>query len=125
MKNIFAITIFLDNARWSDISNYNLINFVDTGITADSKILTMLVNSVFVFDDPDHPGASIITITYNLTKDFTSEIRLSDSCNIGSNLSNDGSPKSIIEFTFGDVFFIILKTLPLVLCLALVKKFAF
>ena len=39
-------------------------------------VIDMLVNSVFVFDEPD--GGTKITITYNLSQETSSEIRLSD-----------------------------------------------
>lgn len=52
-------------------------------------VIDMLVNAVFVYDEPD---GTKLTITYNLSQETTSEIRLSDLNAIGSDLSNHGSP---------------------------------
>jgi hypothetical protein len=40
IEKIFAITDFIDKARWGNKENYNLINFYDSNISNDTKILT-------------------------------------------------------------------------------------
>ncbi len=40
LDKIFKVITFLDNIRWSSISNYNLINFSNNNISNDAKILT-------------------------------------------------------------------------------------
>lgn len=40
LKKVFEIISFYDNARWSSVSNYNLINFYQDNLSDDSKILT-------------------------------------------------------------------------------------
>src|SRR4030042_2223701 len=40
ITKIFAITDFIDKARWGNKENYNLINFYDTNLSNDVKILT-------------------------------------------------------------------------------------
>lgn len=39
-EDLFSVSNFLDNARWSSATNYNLINFFSDNITNDEKILT-------------------------------------------------------------------------------------
>lgn len=72
-------------------------------------VIDMLVNSVFVFDEPD--GGTKITITYNLSQETSSEIRLSDLTAFCSNLSNCGPPKDYNPnfFIFGMVFGLTVK----------------
>ena len=55
-------------------------------------IIDMLVNKAFVFDDP---GGMNLTITYNLSSESESEIRLGDIKALGSDLSVCGSPKHL------------------------------
>lgn len=40
ISKLFAITDFIDKARWGSKENYNLINFYRDGLTSDVKILT-------------------------------------------------------------------------------------
>lgn len=39
-EDLFLVSSFLDNARWNDTSNYNLINFFSNSLKSDAKILT-------------------------------------------------------------------------------------
>jgi hypothetical protein len=39
-EDLFSVSNFLDNARWSNQTNYNQINFFSNNLTNDEKILT-------------------------------------------------------------------------------------
>ena len=40
LKKVFKIISFYDNARWSAISNYNLINFYKENLCDDTRLMT-------------------------------------------------------------------------------------
>ena len=40
IQKLFAITDFIDKARWGNKANYNLINFYRSDLSNDVKILT-------------------------------------------------------------------------------------
>lgn len=122
MRDIFAITHFIDSARWSNIENYSIINYANPDLSFPEKILTHYLTYVadrqmpfqriwnvggFVFSRlVEEYSTSSQSIEELVAKYYsTDENKLSFICSIGKSLTPDQKEKLQVENSDGEVEF--------------------